>query len=175
MKAKKLLSLAIPVLLLAGCGVSDKSSEPKTEAVSKEDNKQTVSAKEYPPTILDYHKKFYRQFDPFGKSLDSFLKGVGTKHDLLDVIDNSEAVLDEIANIEPPSEYKDDHEKILEGIKYMKNGFEEINKAINDHKSDADIKSTLGLVRIGTDRLQRGNEEWTPSLNKLFKINKEGQ
>ncbi|EEL88971.1 TPA: hypothetical protein ACGW7B_001795 [Bacillus nitratireducens] len=175
MKATKLVSLAIPVLLLAGCGVSEKSSEPKTETVSKEDNKQTVSAREYPSTILDYHKEFYRQLDPFGTSFDSFLKGVGSKHDLLDVIDNSEAVLDKIANIEPPSEYKDDHEKIIEGIKSMKGGFKEINQAINDHQSDADIKTTINLVRNGTDNLQKGNEEWTPSLNKLFKINKEGK
>lgn len=63
MKATKLVSLAIPILLLVGCGIGDKGSTPKTEETSKVMSKTVISEKQYPYYICEQLVEFQYKKD----------------------------------------------------------------------------------------------------------------
>ena len=58
MKVTKLVLLAIPTLLLVGCGLGNKESTPKTEQASKSTMETVISEEQYPYYICEQLVEF---------------------------------------------------------------------------------------------------------------------
>lgn len=53
MKAKKLVTLAIPVMLLVGCGTDKTDAKPKGKVESKAETKDKLSKEKYPVRMMN--------------------------------------------------------------------------------------------------------------------------
>ncbi|PGA11445.1 hypothetical protein COL79_24225 [Bacillus pseudomycoides] len=114
MKATKLLSLAIPVLLLVGCGVGDKDSIPKTEETSKAMLKTVISEKQYPYYICEQLVEFQFKKDEILLILGEASKDNKKYKDVFKTANDMDEALDRMENIIVPD--KDDGLKIQEAV-----------------------------------------------------------
>ncbi|PEY32954.1 hypothetical protein CN354_19910, partial [Bacillus cereus] len=106
MKATKLLSLAIPVLLLVGCGVGDKDSIPKTEETSKAMSKTVISEKQYPYYICEQLVEFQFKKDEILLKLGEASKDNKKYKDVFKTTNDMDEALDRMENIIVPDKYK---------------------------------------------------------------------
>ena len=130
MKAKKLVGIAVPVmLLLGGCATTEKSSkevkteESKTSKVKAESDvkKVRVLAEDYPQYLIDLGSEFDSEFKTLTTRLDNSLKGSATKEDILSSIDSVNKVIAKFEAIDPPNKYINSQKDIEKAIvKYKK-------------------------------------------------------
>ena len=178
MKTKKLISLALPALLLVGCGVTDNSTETKTEAASTEDDKVKVDEDRYPVYVM-------REFDLYTKNLVKYheaIKRVNNGESILRTVEFSlsdiASTLKRTGNIEAPSKYEPIQEKINEGVEESSKGVEMMQEAHNvlekvetgnvdkEELAKAKEKSQLGL-----EVLENGYDIMTSALDELDDMN----
>lgn len=74
MRAKKLVTLAVPFMLLVGCEVGDKDSTHKTEQTSKAITKTVISEQQYPYYICEQVVEFQFKKDELLLNLGESLK-----------------------------------------------------------------------------------------------------
>lgn len=82
MKSNKIVTLAIPILLLVGCGVGDKDSTPKTEQTSKAIMKTVISEKQYPYYICEQLVEFQFRKDSLLVNLGEAMKDKEKEKDI---------------------------------------------------------------------------------------------
>ncbi|MGG3528227.1 DUF7018 domain-containing (lipo)protein [Bacillus pseudomycoides] len=170
MKRNKVLSVAIPIMLLAGCGGVDKAStDNKSKVEAKQENKKVKLSKEdYPNKVyelcLDFNRK-YTEHEwilnrPARKSTqDSSLETLQSQ------LDGLITVTDKVLNIEPPSEYEDVHKNVVESMNHFKKSFE-LNKKIYGAK-DKTTSSHLAMVKESDEELKKAKECWSKFENVI--------
>lgn len=94
MKATKLVSLAIPILLLVGCAVENKESTPKTEQLSKSTMKTVISEKQYPYSICEQLVEFQYMKDLFIVNSMKAMEDKEKEKDILKTANKMDKILD---------------------------------------------------------------------------------
>lgn len=167
MKATKLVSLAIPILLLVGCAVENKESTPKTEQLSKSTMKTVISEKQYPYYICEQLVEFQYMKDLF---IVNSMKAMEDKEkDILKTANKMDKILDNMEYIKVPDKYKDIHKDIQVGVTDARKATKLIKDASKEDKpnmQEAVLKSTPHL--LGVD-----GENWKSALYELSKENKD--
>ncbi|GLV62689.1 hypothetical protein Bmyc01_13590 [Bacillus mycoides] len=174
MKVTKLVSLAIPVLLLVGCGVGDKDSTPKTEEVSKK--KVKISEEKYPLYICEQMVEFQNKLDGYSNTVVQVFKGTTDVQDVLKSIYELEQVLDNIENIESPSKYKDQQKSMQEGVDEARKGIELLNDGFTSYAdgNKEDKVKAQKLATEGGEVLNHADKDfWHPVIKSLVTENPE--
>lgn len=169
MKATKLVSLAIPILLLVGCGVENKESTPKTEQVSKSTMKTVISEKQYPYYICEQLVEFQYLKDLFIVNSMKATKDKEKEKDILKTANKMDEILDNMEYIKVPDKYKDIHKDIQVGVTDARKGTKTIKDASKEDKpnmQEAVLKSMPHLS--GVD-----GEYWKRAMRELSKENKD--
>lgn len=169
MKATKLVSLAIPILLLVGCAVENKESTHKTEQLSKSTTETVISEEQYPYYICEQLAEFQYMKDVF---IVNSMQAMGDKEkekDILKTANEMDKILDNMEYIEVPDKYKDIHKDIQAGVTDARKATKLIKDASKEDKpnmQEAVLKSTPHLS--GVD-----GENWKNALYELSKENKD--
>ncbi|WP_242223368.1 DUF3994 domain-containing protein [Bacillus cereus group sp. BfR-BA-01380] len=123
MKAKKLVSIALPVMmLLSGCGSENKTSkETKTEVKEKDIQKVKVSEEDYPIYLSNLGDEYSKAIQMSDETTNAYFDKKKSKQDVIDSIEKVEGVLIKFEEIEPPSKYVDLQKNVEKAIgKYKK-------------------------------------------------------
>ncbi|AIK38130.1 MULTISPECIES: hypothetical protein [Bacillus] len=163
MKATKLVSLAIPVLLLVGCGVGDKDSIPKTEETSKAMSKTVISEKQYPYYICEQLVEFQFKKDKILLKLGEASKDNKKYKDVFKTANNMDEALDRMENIIVPDKYKDIHKLVQEGITDARKG----TKLIKDADKDDGLKIQEAVLKSSPHMSGVDGEQWREAIYKL--------
>ncbi len=119
MKTTKLVSLAIPILLLVGCGVGEKDSIPKTEETSKAMLKTGTSEKQYPYYICEQLVEFQFKKDELLLKLGEAPKDNKKYKDVFKTANDMDEALDRMENIRVLDKYKDIHKLVTFALPIM--------------------------------------------------------
>ena len=169
MKATKLVSLAIPILLLVGCAAENKEDTPKTEQLSKSTMKTVISEKQYPYYISEQLVEFQYMKDLLIVNSLQAMEDKEKEKDILKTANEMDKILDNMEYIEVPDKYKDIHKDIQVGVTDARKATKLIKDASKEDKpnmQEAVLKSTPHLS--GAD-----GESWKNALYELSKENED--
>ncbi|MBZ4221600.1 hypothetical protein LAE98_05640 [Bacillus wiedmannii] len=163
MKATKLISLAIPILLLVGCGIGDKGSTPKTEETSKVMSKTVISEKQYPYYICEQLVEFQYKKDEILLKLGDASKDNNKYKDVFKTANDMDKTLDRMENITVPDKYRDIHKLIQKGITDARKG----TKFIKDADKDDGLKIQAAVLNSSPHMLGVDGELWKEAIYEL--------
>jgi hypothetical protein len=163
MKSNKIVTLAIPILLLVGCGVGDKDSTPKTEQTSKAIMKTVISEKQYPYYICEQLVEFQFKKDEILLKLGEASKDNKKYKDVFKAANDMDEALDRMENITVPDKYKDIHKLVLEGITDARKG----TKLIKDANKDDGLKIQEVVLKSSPYMSGIDGEQWREAIYKL--------
>ena len=109
MNAKKLLGVAVPVMLLFGCGVSEKTNTSKQEKTEESkvkesksnSKKEKVSKEDYPNKVYKLGVEFDKLFAEHNNITREVFDGKKKKSDIVDSVKELNKVLDKFESIDP--------------------------------------------------------------------------
>ncbi|MDA2340279.1 hypothetical protein PDN15_13805 [Bacillus cereus] len=169
MRAKKLVTLAVPFMLLVGCEVGDKDSTHKTEQTSKAIT--ILSEQQYPYYICEQVVEFQFKKDELLLNLGESLKDKekAKAKAVLKTSNEIDKILDNMEHIKVPDTYKDIHKSIQEGVTEARKATKLIKDAGKEDKQkiqEAAMKGTEFLS--GVD-----GEHWKKAVYELSQENKD--
>ncbi|PDZ73729.1 DUF3994 domain-containing protein [Bacillus pseudomycoides] len=178
MKAKKLVGVAIPVMLLFGCGVSDKteSKETKTEESksAKEDEKKSsvkkvkVSKEDYTTRVVGLVEEFDTIFKKHNDTIGELFDGKKKKSDVLDSIKELDGVLDKIESIDPPKEYIEEQKNLEKATGYFRESSKIVEEVFTRKSTrEKGEKTDKEMVEESEKILKQGDEYWYKAINSL--------
>ncbi|SFC82112.1 protein of unknown function [Bacillus sp. 491mf] len=172
MKAKKLVTLALPIMLLGGCGTVEKpSKEAKTESKSeskaeakessKDVQKVRVLAEDYPQYLIDLGNEFEASFKTLTTNINDSLDGKKSKQDILSSIDKANKVIAKFEAIDPPNKYVDTQKDIEKAVVKYKKSLSLLKDAYTRDKSNSNDKRTdKEIVEQAEQILHEGDKYW---------------
>ncbi|MDM5186473.1 DUF3994 domain-containing protein [Bacillus sp. DX4.1] len=179
MNAKKLVGVAIPVMLLFGCGVSEKtdaSKQAKTEeskSTKSEESKSTikkekVSKEDYPKKVYELGVEFDKLFAEHNNLSKELLEGKKKKSDLLDSVKELNKVLDKFESIDPPKEYIDQQKDFEKATSHYREAFDLINEVFTRKtKREKGEKTDKELIEKSEKIVKDGDVYWIRAFKDL--------
>ncbi|MEC2463594.1 hypothetical protein P9X10_01585 [Bacillus cereus] len=168
---KRVIGIAVPVMLLFGCGVSDNSSDPKTEEVSKETKKEKISEKDYPLFVCEQIIEFTNKLDEYSNTVRQAVKGNGDLQDVLASVDELEEVLSKMESVEAPTKYEDKQKIMQEGVDEANKGLELIKDGMKQFANGEDNQARMQGKEKASEGAEvvkhAGNNIWTPVVKDL--------
>ena len=149
MRAKKLVTLAVPFMLLVGCEVGDKDSTHKTEQTSKAIT--ILSEQQYPYYICEQVVEFQFKKDELLLNLGESLKDKRKSKSCFKTSNEIDKILDNMEHIKVPDTYKDIHKSIQEGVTEARKATKLIKDAGKEDKQkiqEAAMKGTEFLSGV---------------------------
>ncbi|WJE24552.1 hypothetical protein [Bacillus cereus] len=168
MKAKKLIALTVPVMLLFGCRVV-KDTTPKVEETSKSMLKTVISEKEYPSHIYEQLLEFQFNKDDIVVSLGNANKGDKKYKEVFKTASAMDEALDRMENIKVPDKYKDIHKLVLEGVTDARKG----TKFILDAKGKDANEVSLAIMHSIPHMSGMDGEQWKEATFQLAQEDKD--
>ncbi|PGL85678.1 hypothetical protein CN931_08715 [Bacillus sp. AFS054943] len=193
MKAKKLLGIAVPVMLLMnGCVTIEKSSkEEKTEEskpakadsevkTSKESDssstkrstsdvkKVRVLAEDYPMYLIDLGNEFDRLFREYNDVVGDAVKGNKTRKDVLVSVENIFKAIDKFEEIDPPNKYIDAQKDIEKATAKYRKAFEGVERIFSQN-SDKNTggKTDKEVIENAEKLVKEGDKYWVSVYNQM--------
>ncbi|SDY37540.1 DUF3994 domain-containing protein [Bacillus sp. 166amftsu] len=161
MKAKKLVSLALPIMLLGGCGTDniEKKADTKVAKIEvKEEDKEKLSNEAYPSRMSNLHyelKLKMEELTEVSKGKDKDVKEQNKK--ILKSADGLQEIYVKFYKIDPPKEFEEQHKSVLKAIDCYK---EAIDTQLSLTKSGSVTKNKTeqlkDLMYKGNDYLEKG-------------------
>nr|WP_235676348.1 hypothetical protein [Bacillus mycoides] len=124
MKAKKLVTLAVPFLLLVGCGTDRTEATPKEKVESKAVTKEKLSKDKYPERITVISSEFLQKVTDMSETAKDRTKSdKEASKTLLAQVNDIQKTIKKFDTIEPPIEYQDTHKDILKAVDCYKEAY----------------------------------------------------
>lgn len=160
MKVKKLITAAVPVMLLFGCGV-EKTDSTNTEKAAQSQTvvkKEKVSKEDYPNKINDLCVEFDEVFAEYNAVTEDFLQGKKEKEDVIAKLKELNGVVDKFLAIDPPSEYKDTQKDVEKAMNHYIKSFKLAEDSFNAKKNAK--PSAKDFMDKATVELEEGDKYW---------------
>lgn len=176
MNAKKLLGIAVPVMLLFGCGVSEKtntSKQEKTEESKVKESKskiqkEKVSKEDYPNKVYKLGIEFDKLFAEHNKITREVFDGKKKKSDLVDSVKELNEMLDKFESIDPPKEYVNQQKDFEKAISYFRESFSLINEVFTrKEKREKGDKTDKELIEKSEKLVKEGDIYWLKAFKDL--------
>ncbi|MBK5506059.1 DUF3994 domain-containing protein [Bacillus sp. TH12] len=176
MNAKKLLGVAVPVMLLFGCGVSEKtntSKQEKTEESKVKESKskiqkEKVSKEDYPNKVYKLGIEFDKLFAEHNKITREVFDGKKKKSDLVDSVKELNEMLDKFESIDPPKEYVNQQKDFEKAISYFRESFSLINEVFTrKEKREKGDKTDKELIEKSEKLVKEGDIYWLKAFKNL--------
>ncbi|PEA97824.1 hypothetical protein CON66_02410 [Bacillus cereus] len=176
MNAKKLLGVAVPVMLLFGCGVSEKtntSKQEKTEESKVKESKSTskkekVSKEDYPNKVYKLGVEFDKLFAEHNNITREVFDGKKKKSDIVDSVKELNKVLDKFESIDPPAEYVNQQKDFEKAISYFRESFSLINEVFTrKEKREKGDKTDKELIEKSEKLVKEGDIYWLKAFKDL--------
>lgn len=165
LKRKKVLAVVIPIMLLTGCGGGDKVSTVKRDKIEQQTTTtKQVSKDDYAGKLSFLILAFDGGYTEYNKLLE---KPEKDNNKLEERLDGLIRLTDELAEINPPNEFKDIQKLIVESTSHFKKSFELSKKANADE--DKTSESHLATVKESEEELKKAKELWDNVANEVNK------
>ncbi|MED1060465.1 DUF3994 domain-containing protein [Bacillus mycoides] len=163
MKAKRLVSLALPIMLLGGCATDsvEKKADTKVEAKTKVEEKEKLSGTDYMARMfaLDntLETKIAGLVELSAKTKDRSNDIKVLNKEILEKADEVNEALADFDKVEPPKEFEEPHKTILKAVDCYKEAFEtQIKLGKSGSISKEKTKELQELMLKGNDYLKEG-------------------
>ncbi|PHE64185.1 hypothetical protein COF68_04885 [Bacillus toyonensis] len=191
MKAKKLVTLAIPVMLLSGCITveTSKKEEPKKEESQKastESNsskesssnssknsssdvkKVRVLAEDYPKYLIDLGNDFDAKFREYNDVVGDAVKGNKSRKDVITSVENIYKAIDKFEEIDPPAKYVDAQKDIEKATALYRKAFEGVERIFkqNEEKNTGG-KTDKEVIENAEKLVKEGDKYWIAVYNQM--------
>ncbi|EJV54915.1 MULTISPECIES: DUF7018 domain-containing (lipo)protein [Bacillus] len=175
MKAKRLITLALPIMLLGGCA-TDKAEtktkdkvEAKSETKEKEVTKEKISKEEYPNHMYKLRSDLETKITELTETASQTKDKSNDIQKLNKEIFEKEAELQEIISkfhkIEPPKEFEEQHKTILKAVDFYSEAFAtQVKSAKSGSITKEKIQESKDLMLKGNDYLKEG---YTPLADAI--------
>ncbi|MDZ5609387.1 DUF3994 domain-containing protein [Bacillus pseudomycoides] len=158
MKAKKIASVAVPVMLLFGCG-GEKTDTPKKDKASESQTvakKVKVSKEDYPNKINDLCVEFDKLFAEYKQTTDEVMSGKKKKEEIPKKLKELNGVVDKFVEICPPSEYKETQKDVEKSMGYFRESFKLVNEVFTrttrGSKTDKELMDEASAKLVDADK-----------------------
>ncbi|PHE64465.1 hypothetical protein COF68_04870 [Bacillus toyonensis] len=196
MKAKKLVTLAVPFMLLVGCGTDKTEAKPKEKVESKSETKEKLTKETYPQRMSDLSSELMKQVLKMTDLAKDPTKDTETiEKNFLKEEPNLQKVIAKFDKVEPPKEYKDSHKDLVKAVDCYSKAYKlqaEIiesgskNTEKNREKSEEFkklINQGVELWKTGSEPIQNAikgkdtvtSSSETPKSNEDIKISFDGK
>ncbi|EEM01741.1 DUF3994 domain-containing protein [Bacillus pseudomycoides] len=163
MKAKKLVSLAVPFLLLIGCGTDKTDAKPKEKVESKAETKEKLSKDKYPERITSISSEFLQKVADISETAKDRTrpdKEVATT--LLTQVNDVQKIIKKFDTIEPPVEFQDAHKDLLKAVDCYSEAY-----AIQAQLLTADKRVDKSKAEKAKDLMKKGSELWATGFQPI--------
>lgn len=166
MKAKKLVTLALPIMLLGGCGTdtTDKKADTKVEA--KAETKEKVSKEDYPRRMFDLRYKLEAQINEIteiaGETKDKSNDINKLNKEMVEKEKEIQETISKFNKIEPPKEFEEAHKTILKAVDCYSKAF---SKQFKLAKTGSITKES---IQESKDLMLKGNEYADEGYKPLY-------
>ncbi|BCA32306.1 membrane protein [Bacillus wiedmannii] len=168
MNAKKLLGVAVPVMLLFGCGVSEKTKESKVKESKSNSKKEKVSKEDYPNKVYKLGVEFDKLFAEHNNITREVFDGKKKKSDIVDSVKELNKVLDKFESIDPPTEYVNQQKDFEKAISYFRESFSLINEVFTrKEKREKGDKTDKELIEKSEKLVKEGDIYWLKAFKDL--------
>ncbi|PED06496.1 DUF7018 domain-containing (lipo)protein [Bacillus pseudomycoides] len=159
---RKLLAVALPIVLVAGVGCSNKDvvEEKKTDSVQVAEAKEKVSKEDYPARMsnLDYELKTkMSEITKLSQRKDKDVKSLNKE--ILKSADELQEVFAKFYKVDPPKEFEEPHKTVIKGIDCYKKAFDiQISLAKSGSVTKKKTEELQDLMYKGNDYMEEGFE-----------------
>lgn len=176
MNAKKLLGVAVPVMLLFGCGVSEKTNTSKQEKTEESkvkesksnSKKEKVSKEDYPNKVYTLGVEFDKLFAEHNNITREVFDGKKKKSDVVDSVKELNKMLDKFESIDPPAEYVNQQKDFEKAIGYFRESFSLINEVFTrKEKREKGDKTDKELIEKSEKLVKEGDIYWLKAFKDL--------
>ncbi|MBY7120728.1 DUF3994 domain-containing protein [Bacillus sp. 16GRE42] len=167
MKVKKLVTLAVPFMLLVGCGSEKTDAKPKGKVESKAETKEKLSKDKYPERITAISTEFLQkvtEMSEIAKDRTTSNKEVSMK--ILAQLKDIQKTIKKFDTIEPPVEYQEAHKYILKAVDCYKESYS-IQEEILTSDKKADEKALMDKADKSKELLKKGSELWASGYKPI--------
>lgn len=167
MKAKKLVTLAVPFMLLVGCGTDKTEAKPKEKVESKAATKEKLSKEKYPERVTAISTEFLQKVADMSETArDRTNSDKEVSKKLLAQIKDTQKTIKKFDTIEPPVEFQDAHKDILKAADCYKEAYS-IQEEILTSDKKADEKAVEAKAEKSKDLLKKGSELWASAFKPI--------
>lgn len=176
MNVKKLLGVAVPVMLLFGCGVSEKTNTSKQEKTEESkvkesksnSKKEKVSKEDYPNKVYTLGVEFDKLFAEHNNITREVFDGKKKKSDVVDSVKELNKMLDKFESIDPPAEYVNQQKDFEKAIGYFRDSFSLINEVFTrKEKREKGDKTDKELIEKSEKLVKEGDIYWLKAFKDL--------
>lgn len=176
MNAKKLLGVAVPVMLLFGCGVSEKTNTSKQEKTEESkvkesksnSKKEKVSKEDYPNKVYKLGVEFDKLFAEHNNITREVFDGKKKKSDIVDSVKELNKMIDKFESIDPPAEYVNQQKDFEKAISYFRESFSLINEVFTrKEKREKGDKTDKELIEKSEKLVKEGDIYWLKAFKDL--------
>ncbi|PEF63554.1 hypothetical protein COE65_08390 [Bacillus sp. AFS051223] len=171
MKAKKLVTFAIPFMLLAGCGTDKTDAKPKEKVESKSETKEKLSKEKYPTRMTGLSSELVQKITVITElAMDKTKKETDLKKEILKEESELQKIIAKFKKIDPPKEFEDAHKEILKAVDCYSEAYAlqvEIIKGKGKVTDEDREKSKKSM-----DLINEGNKYWHKGFDPIESHNK---
>ncbi|WP_242274568.1 DUF3994 domain-containing protein [Bacillus cereus group sp. BfR-BA-01310] len=171
MKSKRLITLALPIMLLGGCATDKAETKAKDKVEEKAVTKEKIALDKYPDHMyklksdLEFELQNFRDISAKTKDKSNDIKELNKELYAKEI--EIQGIIEKFHKIEPPKEFEKEHKTILKGVDYYSESFTLLVKSA---KSNSITKET---TQKSKDLVLKGNElileGYTPLADAVVK------
>jgi hypothetical protein len=162
-KAKKLVTFAIPFMLLAGCGTDKTDAKPKEKVESKSETKEKLSKEKYPTRMTGLSSELVRKITVITEiAMDKPKKETDLKKEIQKEESELQKIIAKFKKIDPQKEFEDAHKEILKAVDCYSEAYAlqvEIIKGkgkVTDEDREKSLKSQWTWINEGNKYWHKG-------------------
>ncbi|WP_423734486.1 DUF7018 domain-containing (lipo)protein, partial [Bacillus cereus] len=164
--AKKLVTFAIPFMLLAGCGTDKTDAKPKEKVESKSETKEKLSKEKYPTRMTGLSSELVQKITVITEiAMDKTKKETDLKKEILKEESELQKIITKFKKIDPPKEFEDAHKEILKAVDCYSEAYAlqvEIIKGKGKVTDEDREKSKKSM-----DLINEGNKYWHKGFDPI--------
>jgi hypothetical protein len=166
-KAKKLVTFAIPFMLLAGCGTDKTDAKPKEKVESKSETKEKLSKEKYPTRMTGLSSELVQKITVITEiAMDKTKKETDLKKEIQKEESELQKIIAKFKKIDhPPKEFEDAHKEILKAVDCYSEAYAlqvEIMKGKGKVTDEDREKSKKSM-----DLINEGNKYWHKGFDPI--------
>ncbi|MDR4170767.1 hypothetical protein CN957_22840 [Bacillus cereus] len=161
MKAKRLVTLALPIMLLGGCATDKAETKAKDKVEVKAEEKDKLEGTDYLSRMFALDNTFETKVAELGelsaKTKDKSNDIKELNKEILKKADEINEALTDFDKVEPPKEFEEQHKTILKAVDCYKEAFEtQIKLGKSNSVTKESTKKMKELMSKGNDYLKEG-------------------
>ncbi|QWG31313.1 DUF3994 domain-containing protein (plasmid) [Bacillus mycoides] len=178
MKAKKLITLALPIMLLGGCATDKAETKAKDKVEAKAEVKEKLPKVDYMSRMFALENELNSKIAEMGqtayqtKDRSNDINELNKK--LEEEIGEIQKTIADFDKVEPPKELEESHKTILKGVDYYNKTFSDTLKRAKSGSITKDAtEESKKLVLKGKDCMDEGYKTMRDEYTKTMKTNLE--